>query len=115
MNPARLISIATQLALSSNDTPERQDDLRRAVSTAYYWSNYEERLHHAETHLNEFIFMADHGRSDLVIGQQAQNALEHGMKALIAATGGQYSNTHDIWNPDRQHPPLRPGDAGITN
>ena len=36
MNPARLISIATQLALSSDDTPERQDDLRRAVSTAYY-------------------------------------------------------------------------------
>ena len=29
MNPARLINIATQLALSSNDTPERQDDLRR--------------------------------------------------------------------------------------
>ena len=26
MNPARLISIATQLALSSDDTPERQDD-----------------------------------------------------------------------------------------
>ena len=26
MNPARLISIATQLALSSNDTPERQED-----------------------------------------------------------------------------------------
>ena len=29
MNPARLISIAIQLALSSGDTPERQDDLRR--------------------------------------------------------------------------------------
>ena len=27
MNPARLISIASQLALSSGDTPERQDDL----------------------------------------------------------------------------------------
>ena len=36
MNPARLISISTQLALSSDDTPEHQDDLRRAVSTAYY-------------------------------------------------------------------------------
>ena len=36
MNPARLINIATQLALSSGDTPERQEDLRRAVSTAYY-------------------------------------------------------------------------------
>ena len=63
---------------------------------AYDWTNYDERLRHAETHLNEFIFLAENGRSDLVIGQQAQNALEHGMKALISAAGGQYSNTHDI-------------------
>ena len=60
------------------------------------WSNYNERLRHAEIHLDEFIFMADHNRSDIAIGQHAQNALEHGMKALIAAAGGQYSNTHDI-------------------
>ncbi len=63
---------------------------------AYDWTNYRERLRHAETHLDEFIFMAESNRSDLAIGQHAQNALEHGMKALIAAAGGQYSNTHDI-------------------
>ena len=62
----------------------------------YDWSNYRERIRHAETHLDEFIFMAESNRSDLVIGQQAQNALEHGMKALIAAVGGQYTNTHNI-------------------
>ena len=62
----------------------------------YDWSNYLERIRHAETHLDEFVFMAEANRSDLVIDQQAQNALEHGMKALIAAAGGQYSNTHSI-------------------
>ena len=51
----------------------------------YDWSNYRERIRHAETHLDEFTFMAESNRSDLVIGQQARNALEHGMKALIAA------------------------------
>ena len=62
----------------------------------YDWSNYEERVRHAEIHLDEFVFLAEAGRNDLVIGQQAQNALEHGMKALIDATGGEYSNTHSI-------------------
>ena len=36
MSPARLIDVATQLTLSSNDTPEHQERLRRAVSTAYH-------------------------------------------------------------------------------
>ena len=62
----------------------------------YDWSNYEERVRHAEIHLDEFVFLAEAGRNDLVIGQQAQNALEHSMKALIDATGGEYSNTHNI-------------------
>ena len=62
----------------------------------YDWSNYQERVRHAEIHLDEFVFLAEAGRNDLVIGQQAQNALEHGMKALIHAAGGEYSNTHSI-------------------
>lgn len=66
------------------------------TESAYDWSNYDERLRHAETHLDEFIFLAEHNRSDLAIGQHAQNALEHGMKALLAAAGRQYANTHDI-------------------
>lgn len=75
----------------------RSDDYEdEATEYAYDWSNYNERLRHAETHLDEFIFLAAHNRSDLAIGQHAQNALEHGMKALIAAAGGQYSNTHNI-------------------
>ena len=62
----------------------------------YDWSNYEERVRHAEIHLDEFVFLAEAGRNDLIIGQQAQNALEHGVKALIDAAGGEYSNTHNI-------------------
>ena len=62
----------------------------------YSWANYDERLRHAETHLDGFCFLAESGRSDLVIVQQAQNALEHGLKALITANGGRYRNTHHI-------------------
>ena len=63
---------------------------------AHDWTNYDERMQHSEIHLNEFIFMAEYNRSDLAIGQHAQKTLEHGMKALIDAAGGQYPNTHNI-------------------
>ena len=62
----------------------------------YDWSNYDERLRHAEAHLDAFLLLADAGRNDLIIGQQAQNVFELGMKALIVAAGGAYSNTHNI-------------------
>ena len=80
---------------------------------AYDWSNYEERLHHAETHLNEFIFMADHGRSDLVIGQQAQKRTGTWNESADSGSRRTVQQYRRHWNPDRQHPPLRPGDAGL--
>ena len=78
------------------DSYNPQDYEDQETEYAYDWSNYDERLRHAETHLDEFIFLTEHNRSDLAIGQHAQNALEHGMKALLAAADGQYANTHDI-------------------
>ena len=62
----------------------------------YNWGDYENRLFHAETHLDEFEYMAAGNRSDLAIGQHAQRALEHGLKALIAAHGVDYPKTHNI-------------------
>ena len=66
----------------------------------YNWTNYDNRMLHAETHLKAFIALDGLGHNDLVIGQQAQSALEHGLKALLEAHGagqGQgYRNTHDI-------------------
>lgn len=66
------------------------------VESGQIWTPYSERLRHAETHLNEFAFLAENGRNDLVIGQQAQGALEHGMKALLEAHGARYRSTHNI-------------------
>ena len=95
-------SVETNAARDGIVMPRDPDNYRPSdykdehTEYAYNWSNYDERLRHAETHLDEFIFLAQHNRSDLAIGQHAQNALEHGMKALLAAAGGQYANTHDI-------------------
>ncbi len=62
----------------------------------YDWSTYSERMRHAEAHLRGFIIMADNNEDDILIGQQAQGALEHGMKALLEAHRMPYRRTHDI-------------------
>ena len=71
MNPARLISISTQLALSSDDTPEHQDDLRRAVSTAYY------AMFHALANSN----------ANALIGAPHKQHRQHGLEPHIPRPG----------------------------
>ena len=73
MNPARLINISTQLALSSGHTPERQDDLRRAVSTAYY------AMFHALANSNaNTLIGAPKNDDDNAAWNRTHRALEHG-------------------------------------
>ena len=62
----------------------------------YDWAGYEDRLRYANAHLYSFTLLAENDADDLVIGQQAQNALEHALKALLEAHGAPYRNTHDI-------------------
>ena len=62
----------------------------------YDWTTYDERLRHAEAHLISFQDAVNLHRDDLIVGQQAQNALEHGMKALLEAHGLSYDRTHNI-------------------
>ena len=67
-----------------------------ATEYEYDWGEYEDRMQHAEAHLETFRVIAELGHSDVVIGQQGQNALEHGLKALRSAHGAPYRNTHNI-------------------
>ena len=62
------------------------------------WTVTSERLRHAEEHLAVFdmIVNSDRPRMDDMIGQQAHQALEHAMKALISAQGWQYKTTHNL-------------------
>ena len=62
------------------------------------WTVTGERLRHAEEHLDVFNLLINSGRvlMDDMIGQQAHQALEHAMKALISACGWQYKTTHNL-------------------
>ena len=67
-----------------------------ATECAYDWSPYDERLRHAEAHRYMFELGAENNAADLAIGQQAQNTLEHAMKALLEAHRANYRRTHNI-------------------
>lgn len=60
------------------------------------WTDYSNRLFHAERHLAGFRLMDDNQMGDLLIAQQAQSALEHALKAIIAGHGDFYRDTHNI-------------------
>ena len=68
----------------------------REAEYEYDWSNYDNRILHAESHLDAFVTCIEQGMHDLIIGQQAQGALEHAMKALLEAYSVRYRRTHDI-------------------
>ena len=73
MNPARLIEVATQLTLSSDDTPRHQERLRRAVSTAYY------AIFHALANSNaDTLIGARTNREDSEAWNRTYRALDHG-------------------------------------
>ena len=73
MSPARLIDVATQLTLSSNDTPEHQERLRRAVSTAYY------AIFHFLANSNANALIGDPTNdNDAAAWNRTYRALEHG-------------------------------------
>lgn len=72
----------------ANDSDETEHE--------YQWTDYDNRLHHAEAHLRVFAALDDAGEEDMILGQQAHSALEHGMKAVIAVYGGTYPSTHNL-------------------
>ena len=71
-----------------------------ATEYEYNWTNYDNRMLHAELHLDMLRSAHDSGKHDLMLGHHAHSALEHGMKALLEAHGfGQgrgYRSTHNI-------------------
>ena len=67
-----------------DDAVEREDRVRRIV--------------HANRHYRMMNHAMDGGIMDGVTVNQAHQALEHGMKALISALGHRYSHTHELNN-----------------
>ena len=94
--------VATRALLDGvlmSETPEqfhsRYSDGEQ-MEPEYKWTDFNNRLDHAEGHLETFESV-DHRRTrDFILGEHAQAALEHAMKAIIAGHGGTYRDTHSL-------------------
>ena len=86
------------VVMSSNpeEYSSRYDD--EETEYEYTWTDYDNRVFHAEQHLFSFRLHDDVGASDLLIGQQGQKTLEHALKAVIAGHGEVYPETQNIGN-----------------
>lgn len=63
---------------------------------AYEWTVTDLRVRHAEDHLATFELLVNQGMSDRVIGKNAQEAMEHALKAIISAYKVPCELTHDL-------------------
>ncbi len=73
-----------------------EDDRNQDNDYAHEWTITDQRVEHAEIHLEEFQDRAENNRNDRIIGKNAQEATEHALKALISAYGVRYERTHDL-------------------
>ena len=77
--------------------PEDLDNDRNQDNDyAHEWTITDQRVEHAEIHLDGFQDLAGRNRNDRLIGKNAQEAMEHALKALISAYGIRYERTHDL-------------------
>ena len=78
----------------SEHSPSNYEDENTGYD--YDWSIYSQRLRHAELYLEHFLKEVDQNSPDLILGRDAQAALEHGLKALLEAHGVPYRRVHNI-------------------
>ena len=76
------------------------------------WSVTSERCWHTRIHLQGMSALVQANQPDLLVGQQAQQTLEHAIKALISASGRRYRHIHDLVELDRD---MRRADPGFRH
>ena len=75
------------------------------------WTVTNQRCRHAKAHLRSMRTLIEDQEIDIIVGQHAQQTLEHAMKALISANGRRYRRLHDLLAIERD---MRQADHGFT-
>ena len=84
------------MTATPEDFRSRYADDTEETEYEYQWSDYRNRLYHAESHLRVFQTLVDAGENDIMIAQRAHSALEHAMKAVIFGNRGTPARTHNL-------------------
>ena len=96
VNHVTVYALREGIIMSQNPESDNMNLENGEEDYSQEWSITEERLRHAERHLAAFHLMIDGEMHDSMIGQHAQGAMEHALKALISARVERYPHVHDI-------------------
>ena len=75
------------------------------------WMETSQRCRHTRAHLRSMRRSVEGREIDIIVGQQAQQTLEHAIKALISANGRRYRRLHDLLATERD---MRQADQEFT-
>ncbi len=88
-------AIASREGISMNGNPA-SDQYPDEGDYAEEWNVTLDRCRHARIHLQVLRDVVQLGHPDLVVGQQAQQTVEHAIKGFISANGRGYRHIHDL-------------------
>ena len=63
---------------------------------SYEWTVTDLHVRHAQQHLERFSMTVNAGIDDRLIGKDAQEPMDHALKAVISAYNVRYEGTHDL-------------------
>lgn len=93
-----VVARAVQEGIVMPSNPENYSSRYNAENDdeSYEWTVTDQRVRNAESHLNNFRILHEGGGDDRGHGKNAQEGMEHALKAVISAAGAHYPREHNI-------------------
>ena len=89
-------AIATKEGIAMDGQPAGNSHNGETGDYSAEWTVTSQRCYHARAHLRNLRLLIENREIMLMIGQQAHQAMEHAIKALISAAGRRYPRHHEL-------------------
>ena len=104
-------AIATEEGIAMDGQPAGNSHNGETGDYSAEWTVTGQRCDHARAHLRMLRLLIENREIMLMIGQQAHQAMEHAIKALISAAGRRYPRHHELLDLETA---MRRADPGFT-
>ena len=104
-------AIATKEGIAMDGQPAGNSHNGETGDYSAEWTVTGQRCYHARAHLRMLRLLIENREIMLMIGQQAHQAMEHAIKALISAAGRRYPRHHELLDLETA---MRRADPGFT-
>ena len=105
-------AIATEEGITMDGQPAGDVYSNSEEDYSNEWTNTGNRCYHARAHLRTLRRAVEDEEVLIMVGQQAHQAMEHAMKALISAGGRRYPHHHELLDLESR---MRRADSEFTH